>query len=975
MAGRILPCRSIPWLLTLLALVSGCVFAQSCSVSNRVDCGYVGIDQDQCQQKGCCWSPVSPNPNNLPYCFFTSAGPPTPSCNADRARNDCGYLGVTQSQCQQKGCCWSPVSPNPGNLPYCFYSNPLVLGYKVVQYSTTQTGFQLNLSLANGTAAYGTDITPLTVIVTEETDTRVHVKIVDPSNARWEVPQKIIPRPTVTTKASNPKYTVSYTNYPFGFAITRTTDGSVLFNTTVPSNTADSAFNGLIYEDQYLEISTQLPSNANLYGLMEETRPTGFRIPNNYMATLWNIDTPASTTNQNLYGSHPFYLQMLSNGNAHGVLLLNSNGMDIVVQDNSLTYRTIGGVLDFYIFVGPSPDSVISQYTALVGLPHIPPYWALGFHQSKYGYPNIQYVEQVVANYTAAKIPLDTIWNDIDYMDEYEDFTFDPVNYPVSQVQQFVQQLHSNNQQYVVIIDPGIKIEGSYASYNALVNSGAFIKDANGNAFSGKVWPGYTIFPDFFHPNALSFWSGQISSFLATVPVDGLWIDMNEISNFCQGECNGTNPQFAINSKSFFEKSDKLVKSAFFSATSPPYAINNQGGHNALNVKTLDMNAVHYTNVLEYNAHNLFGLTEAIATKTALESTTGRRSFVLSRSTFVSSGKWTAHWTGDNTSTFNDLYWSILGLLNFNILGIPNIGSDICGFNGDTTEELCTRWIQVGAFYTFSRDHDSINSVSQELYRWPQVASVSQTVLGIRYSILSQFYTLFYFSATQGTPVIRPLFFQFPKDQNTFAIDQQFLIGRFLMVSPVLQQGATSVRAYFPDGVWYDYYTYSRLSVPTGGGYLTLSAPITFVPLHILGGSITTIETPELTTAATRLNPFSLLIAPDANGKSTGDLYVDDGVSLFPNIISSNAYTLSNFTAVQSGAKGYVQSQVLKAGYKGSQVNMSLTSVVALAVPSQPSSVTINGSPISSWSYNGSVQSLTISSLSLRVDQTFQISW
>lgn len=265
---------------------------------------------------------------------------------------------------------------------------------------------------------------------------------------------------------------------------------------------------------------------------------------------------------------------MLPNGNAHGVLLLNSDGMDVIVSPNALTYKVIGGVFDFYFFIGPTPDQVVEQYMEVIGTPHMPVYWALGFHQSKYGYPNIQYVEQVVANYSAANIPLDTIctWstllysilpystltcllalslsrtrtntctrntgNDIDYMDQYLDFTFDPVNYPPSQVASFVQQLHQQGQQYVVILDPGIEINNTYASYTQLVSSGAYIIDAKGQPFVGHVWPpGNVIFPDFLHPQSQPWWQNQIKAFFQIVPVDGLWIDMNEISNFCTGEC------------------------------------------------------------------------------------------------------------------------------------------------------------------------------------------------------------------------------------------------------------------------------------------------------------------------------------------------------------------------------------------------------------------------------------------------------
>ena len=747
----------------------------------------------------------------------------------------------------------------------------------------------------------------------------------------------------------------------------------MIFNSTVAGS--NSPFNGLQFKDQFLSISTSLPSQSAIYGFEESTRPTGLQLVPNSIYTLWNRDTPCSSTNVNLYGSHPFYLNINPNGNANGVLLLSSSGMDIFYGSDYITYNVIGGVLDFYFFIGPSADDVVAQYTNLIGLPHLQPYWAFGFHQCKYGYPNIQYVEQVVANYSAANIPLDTIWSDIDYMDEYQDFTWDPVNYPVNTVQSFADQLHEQNQQYVIILDPGIKKDTSYTPYNDLINSGGYIKDEEGNAFVGQVWPGYTIFPDFLNPAGQSFWEQQISTVLGTVPYDGLWIDMNEISNFCSGECLNGSPvplgstTCGCSSSSSFIKilEDDYYYSGSFNAVNPPYSINNDGDRDPLNTKTLDMTSYHYNNVLEYNAHNLFGLTEAIATKTALENYYNDRAFVLSRSTFPSSGHWTAHWTGDNYSDFDNLYYSILGMLSFNILGIPMIGSDICGFNGNTTEELCSRWIEVGAFYPFSRDHDTTGAESQELYRWPQVAQISQFILRVRYSVLPLYYTLNYLASTNGGQIIRPLFFQFPTDTTTWKIDSQFLVGNSLMVVPVITEGATSVTGYFPAGNWFDFYNDTQISL-TKGSDISLYAPVTFVPIYVLGGSIfARSSSPQLTTHDTRLSPFNLTVAFDQNFGASGSLYVDDGKSI------NTSYSYVTFSASVTGGKGELTSTVVASGYANQTYSTSLTAVKVLGLTSAPSSVTANNVSVTSFVYNNGV--LVVSNLTLDINSAFTLNW
>lgn len=468
-----------------------------------------------------------------------------------------------------------------------------------------------------------------------------------------------------------------------------------------------------------------------------------------------------------MYGSHPVFLQLSPAGKASGVYLRNANGMDIYVGNRTLTYRAIGGILDLFVFSGPHPDAVVQQYTAVVGRPYLPPYWGLGFHQCRYGYHTLSEVQAMVEAYRANGIPLDTAWTDIDYMDRYRDFTWDPQRFPQAQVRAFVDQLHANGQHYVVIVDPGIANAPGYAPYERGRQSGVFIKNRTGGEFVGKVWPGTTVFPDFFHANASAWWQREIAGFTRGVPVDGLWIDMNELSNFCDGQCT-----------------------AVGDPNNPPYKINNQMRQLPLNTKTLDMDAVHAGAVLEYDAHNLFGLSEAIATRQALEAVRGgRRAFVISRSTFPGSGAHTGHWTGDNHAHWSDLYYSIAGMLNFNLFGIPLVGSDICGFIGTATEELCLRWMQLGAFTPFSRNHNDRGSPPHEAYRWPRVASASRAALTLRYRLLPYYYTLFWQASRTGSTVARPLSFEFPQERRTHEIGTQFLIGPALLLSPVLQAG------------------------------------------------------------------------------------------------------------------------------------------------------------------------------------------
>lgn len=544
----------------------------------------------------------------------------------------------------------------------------------------------------------------------------------------------------------------------------------------------------------------------------------------------------------------------------------------------------------------------------------------------------------------------DTQWNDIDYMHSNLDFTYDMIRY--GELPSLVEDLHSYGQKYVIIVDPGISSQlppGQYAPFDDGLKSNVFVMNSTGQPLIGAVWPGSTAWPDFTHPNASSYWTNQISCFQSEVAFDGLWIDMNEPSDFVDGSDYGC-PNSQLEHPPYLPFAMRSLRNGIFT-------------------KTLCMTANQFLSV-HYNLHSLYGLTEANATMSALTTVLNKRSLVISRSTYPGSGAHGGHWLGDNASEWPDLAVSIPGLLQFSLFGVPLVGADICGFNGNTTQELCTRWQQLGAFYPFSRNHNSIGMADQD----PAVfddASVNSTrdALLLRYQLLPFLYTLFYFAHTNGSTVARPLFFEFPADSNTWSLDTQFMWGGSLLISPVLAENTSSVEAYFPEDRWFELRT--GMEMAARGQTVLLSAPYGFIPLHVRGGAVIPMQAPNTTTAQSRKNPFSLLVVLSDQATASGYLYLDDGESL--DIIETEDYSLIQYSVME----GFLGSELI-GGHGCSVAGVAvLGGIQVFGLTSPPTTVSMNGTVLPNasieWDQTNKVLGvqLTISNM----NYAFNVTW
>ncbi|KAI5118349.1 hypothetical protein M0805_009152 [Coniferiporia weirii] len=929
-------------------------------------------------------------------------------------------------------------------------------GYTLGSLQNTAAGLTAQLSLAGPACnAFSSDIANLTIEVTYETQSRLHVNIFDTANQQFRVPESVVSRPAPSsTKGLLEKSDLQF-NYnpsPFEFWITRRSepDGVPLFDTRKSSlpqtpippviagdnSTALDSF-GLVFEEQYLQLTSALPLGANVYGLGEVVASSGFRRDVGTdggvgtVQTLWARDV-ADPIDANMYGSHPIYMEHRYNSTTnssqtHGVFLMSSSGMDILLltppnSDVSLVqYRMIGGVMDLYFFSGPTPQTVVEQYGAVTGLPTWQPYWGFGFHLCRWGYTNVSVTMEQVQNMRNANIPLEVMWNDIDLYHAFRDFTTDPVSFPGEDMRAFIQQLTANNQHYIPIVDAAIAMlvnsTDVYDPYTKGAEQKTFISNPDGSEYVGQVWPGYTVFPDWFAKNTQSWWTEALRNWSTSggVEFSGIWLDMNEPSSFCDGSC-GSSADITNTSTPFIlpgrpgnlvtgypeeynasasgpsgniTKNGSLTLNVRSEATSshtapakrglgavnetgvdlnaPAYAIHNGAG--ALSVNTVATNATNEPGYAELDTHNLFGLMEERTTHLALQDIMpGKRPFLIGRSTFPSSGKWTGHWLGDNFSLWEYMYHSIQGILQFQLFQIPMVGADTCGFNDNTDEELCNRWMQLSAFAPFYRNHNTLGALSQEPYRWDSVANASRTAIAVRYSLLPYWYTLFANASTHGTPPVRALFWEFTDEPELFSVDRQFMIGRDVLVTPVLTPSVSTVDGIFPGRglvTWRDWYTHDVVNASISTN-TTLDAPLGHINVHVRDGAVLLLHgQPAYTTTETRNGPYSLLVtlsgSTDKEASASGTAYVDDGESYPP----GPSKTL-NFSArtgqVTVEPKGLFE------------IAQKLEQVTVLGVK-KPSQVALQGLRVTDWEYFEGQEKLVVSGIKADLNLPVSLTW
>ena len=599
-----------------------------------------------------------------------------------------------------------------------------------------------------------------------------------------------------------------------------------------------------INSDSYYKvyISKKIEEDMYFYGLGEKS---GYLNKKGYHYVNWNTDDPKphGETFDRLYKSIPFLIT-LKKDDAFGIFFDNHFETHFDMGRDNPKYYYFSGVdgnLDYYFIYGPSVKKVVEGYTKLTGTMPLPSLWTLGYQQCRWSYDNEERLMEVANTFREKGIPCDTLYLDIDYMDGYRVFTWN--NERFKNPKEVIKKLNSMGFKVVTIIDPGVKVDNEYKIFNEGIENKYFATDKNGIVYVNEVWPGDAVYPDFLNSKVRKWWA-ENQRIMTDVGVSGIWNDMNEPASF-----RGPLP-------------DDIM-------------FNNDG-----------------VKVTHKEVHNVYGHMMAKATYEGLKKATGKRPFIVTRACYAGTQKYSTVWTGDNQSTWEHLRMSIPMLMNLGLSGVAFCGTDVGGFGHDCTAELLSRWVQVGTFTPLFRNHSTIGSRDQEPWAFnKETEEINKKYIKLRYKLLPYIYDTMWHCSKDGSPIIRPLLFNYQNDKNTYEINDEFLCGDNILVSPVVEQGAKAKMVYLPEGdMWIDYWTGEEHN---GGQYIVKETPLDICPIFIKGGSI--IPTAEEQNYIGELKSDKLTLEIYLSSKDTESRYhhyVDDGESFKYQVGEFNDYKI-----------------------------------------------------------------------------------
>lgn len=618
--------------------------------------------------------------------------------------------------------------------------------------------------------------------------------------------------------------------------------------------------------DGHGKFTYNLAENDIVYGLGEQIRGINKR---GWQYISWNYDNPNHHEDtRSLYGAHNFII--VSGKKTFGAFFDYAGKMEF---DVGYTRRSVMNIkaakndLAVYIITGENEKDIVKQFRNIIGRSYIPPLWAFGYGQSRWGYKDEQDICDVAKEYKSAGIPLDSIYLDIDYMEHYKDFTVDKERFP--DFENLVQDMKAQGIHLVPIIDAGVKIEEGYDVYEEGVQHNYFCKNSDGEDFVGAVWPGRVHFPDFLQPEARK-WFGNKYSVLTDMGIEGFWNDMNEPAIFY------TEDRLA-DTCAEIEKltSGNMGINEYFTFTGMVAGLNgNMGDYDKF------YHSVNGKMVKHSDVHNLYGMNMTRSAFEALqEICPDKRILFFSRSSYIGAHRYGGIWQGDNKSWWSHILQSMQQLPALNMAGFLFTGSDTGGFGCDTTEDLMLRWLQYSLFTPIFRNHSADGTRNQELYRFDNV-NVAGEMIKIRYSLIPYLYSEYLKSVLNDEMMFKPLAFDFPEDNMVRQVEDQLLLGNELMIAPVYKQNARGRYVYLPEEMMLirmkSRNDYQTEILPNGHHYVDIG--LDELVFFIRSKKTIPFDKTAESTANADIHSFELLGYPD----SSYLLYSDNGYSPNP---------------------------------------------------------------------------------------------
>ena len=668
---------------------------------------------------------------------------------------------------------------------------------------------------------------------------------------------------------------------------------------------ADEPTLPMAWDGERIHVWKRMPADENYYGLGDKAGPMNRR---NRSFTMWNTDEFGwQESTDPLYKTIPFFIGLRA-GKAYGVFFDNTwrSVFDFGKESpDYLSFGAEGGELNYYFIAGPEPKKIISQYTALVGRSPLPPLWSLGYQQSRYSYFPEARAREIVATMRSKKIPLDAIYFDIDYQQDYAPFTVNRQYFPT--FEKMIADFRNTGVHTILITDLHIKNNPGhgYAPYDTGSAADVFVHNADGSVFSGAVWPGQSVFPDFTLTRARDWWGTQYTDFVR-MGVAGFWNDMNE--------------------PSVFERADKTMPLTVL--------------HRLDDGSKLDHRAI----------HNVFGMENVRATYDGLRKLQpDERPFVLTRAAYSGAQRYAASWTGDNSSTWNHLQMSTPMLLSMGISGFPLIGDDIGGFAGSPPADLLTRWFEVGAFNPIYRDHTAKDTADQEPWvSGPEHEAIRRRYIELRYRLMPYLYTGIEEATRTGIPFMRPLFVEYPQESKFYGDNHDFLLGRDFFVAPVVTEMVDAENVQLPPGDWFDFWTSEKHSSAKS---LRLHPTLEQMPVYVRAGAIIPMQPLVQSTQETPIGPLQVRVYPGDDCRGT--LYQDDGHTF---AYQRGEFLRVNYSCQISGAAVTVTSTPEKPAFQPWWTRETIT---VYGATSAPKSVVVEGQAASDARYEAATHSVT----------------